>query len=110
MSTDTELVVLFAVLHLVALAAGGGLLLLALHGGNRHDDSHNGRGWDGNRPPEPPRRPIGGPPLPVATPARVRLREPARLADLVPPLPRRPAREPKPTAPKPMTTPTIPRP
>ncbi len=110
MSTDTELVVLFAMLHLVALAAGGGLLLLALHGGDRHDDRHNGPGWGGNRPPAPPRRPIGDPPLPVATPARVRLREPARLADLLPPLPRRAAREPKPTAPTPLTTPTIPQP
>lgn len=107
MSSDTELVVL---LHLIALAAGGGLLLLAFSGGDGYEDAHPDRGSGGDRPPDPPRRPIGGPQLPVAAPARVRLREPARLADLLPPAPRRGAREPKRPAPRPAMTPTNPRP
>jgi hypothetical protein len=110
LSADTELVVLFAVLHLVALAAGGGLLLLAFSGGDGYEDTHHDRGSGGDHPSDPPRRPIGGPPLPVATPARVRLREPARLADLLPPVPRRGTQEPKRPAPRPAMTPTDPRP
>jgi hypothetical protein len=95
MSTDTELVVLFAMLHLVALAGGGGLLLLAFSGGDGDEDAHHERGSSGDQPPDPPRRPTGGPPLTVAEPARVRLREPARLADLLPPPRRRRTREPQ---------------
>jgi hypothetical protein len=101
---DTKLVVLFAMLHLVAIAAGGGLLLLALHGDDPHHLPRHPRGEGGNRPPDPPLRPTGGPPMPAATPARVRLREPARLADLLPRPSRRAVREPRPTAPKRMTT------
>jgi hypothetical protein len=106
MSNDTELVVLFAMLHLIALAAGGGLLLLAFSGADGYGDAHPDRGSGGDQPPDPPGRPIGGPPLPVAVPARVRLRAPARLADLVPPAPRRAAREPNRPAPRPASTPT----
>jgi hypothetical protein len=95
MSNDTELVVLFAILHLVALAAGGGLLLLALSGGDGYADAHHKRGTGGEPPPHPPTGPVGGPPLAVAAPARVRLREPARLGDLLPPVPRRGTREPR---------------
>jgi hypothetical protein len=105
MSTDTELVVLFAILHLVALAAGGGLLLLAISGGDGYADAHRKRGTDDGSPPDPPPGPVGGAPLPVAAPARVRLREPARLADLLPPVPRRGMREPK----RPIPRPTKPR-
>jgi len=109
-SNDTELVVLFAMLHLIALAAGGGLLLLAFSGGDGYQDTHPDRGSGGDDPPDPPRRPIGGPPLPVAAPARVRLREPARLADLLPPAPRRWTREPNRPAPRAAMTPANPRP
>jgi hypothetical protein len=109
MSNDTELVVLFAILHLIALAAGGGLLLLAFSGDDGYEDVHPDRRSGGDQPPDPPRRPIGGPPLPVAAPARVRLREPARLADLLPRGPRRGTREPKRPAPRPAMTPTDPR-
>jgi hypothetical protein len=109
-STDTELVVLFAILHLVALVAGGGLLLVALSGGDGYADAHHKRGFGGDPPCDPPRGPVGGPPLPVADPARVRLREPARLADLLPPAPRRGTREPKRPAPRPATTPPSSRP
>jgi hypothetical protein len=110
MSSDTELVVLFAMLHAVALVAGGGLLLLAFSGGDGYADGRPDRGSGGDQPPDPPSRPIGGPPLPVAAPARVRLREPARLADLLPPTPRRGMRDPKRPAPRPAMTPTDPRP
>jgi hypothetical protein len=106
MSNDTELVVLFAMLHLIALAAGGGLLLLAFSGDDGYGDAHPDRGSGGDQPPDPPGRPIGGPPLAVAVPARVRLRAPARLADLLPPAPRRGAREPNRPAPRPASTPT----
>jgi hypothetical protein len=106
MSTDTELLVLFAMLHVVALAGAGGLLLLAFSGGDGYEDAHHERGSGGGEPPDPPPRPTGGPPLTVAEPARVRLREPARLADLLPPRPRRGKREPKRQAPRPTTTPS----
>ena len=109
MSNDTELVVLFALLHLVGVAVGGVLLLFALLGGDRPGDARHEPGG-GHRPPDPPKRPIGGPPLPGAAPARVRLREPARLTELLPPPPRRGTREPKPTAPRRVPTPTRPRP
>jgi hypothetical protein len=107
--SDTKLIVVFAILHVVALAAGGGLLLLAFAGGDGYDHPHDGGGPGGDQPPDPPCRPIAGPSLPVATPARVRLREPARLADLLPPPRRRVSREPKRPAPRPATTPTNPR-
>ena len=71
--------------------------------GYDHRHEEGGRGPD--QPPDPPRRPIGGPPLPVATPARVRLREPARLADLRPRPRRRAPREPA----QPETRPANPR-
>jgi hypothetical protein len=110
MSNDIELVLLFAMLHLIALAAGGGLLLLAFSGGDGYEDAHRGRGSGDDQPPDPPPGPIGRPPLPVAAPTRVRLREPARLADLLPAAPRRGTREPKRPARRPATTPTNRRP
>jgi hypothetical protein len=97
--SDTKLIVAFALLHLAALAAGGGLLLLALRSGDASGQPHR-PGW-GNRPPDQPQRPIGGPPLPSATPARVRLRGPGRLAHLHPPPRRRAPNEPKRPAPRP---------
>jgi hypothetical protein len=102
MSTDTELVVLIAILHLIALAAGGGLLLLALSSGNGYADAHHTRGTGGEPPPDPPTGPVGGPPLAVAAPARVRMREPVRLADLLPRVPRRGTREPRRSTPRPL--------
>ncbi len=59
--------------------------------------SEDGGGGGGNMRPEPPApvRPRGGGlPLPDAVPARVRLREPGRLADHRPRRERRPSREP----------------
>lgn len=110
MSNDTELVVLFAMLHLVALAAAGALLLFALRSGDRYGDPPHEPGSGGGGPPDPPRRPVAGPPLAAAAPARSRLREPARLADLLPPPRRRGAREPKRPARRPAITRAPPRP
>jgi hypothetical protein len=61
-------------------------------------DPGDGPGWGRGpkRPrPDPPPGPVGGIPLDDARPARVRLRESARLADLLPPRPRRGVREPE---------------
>jgi hypothetical protein len=107
--SDTKLMIAFAILHVGALAAGGALLLLALSGGDGYAHPHREGGSGGDQPPDPPRRPIGGPPLPVAKPARVRLREPAHLADLLPLPRRRASREPKRPAPRPATGPMNPR-
>jgi hypothetical protein len=103
--SDTKLMVAIGVLHLIALAVGGGLLLLAFRGGDGYDHRHEEGGRGPDQPPDPPRRPIGGPPMPVATPARVRLRETARLADLRPRPRRRAPREPA----RPETRPANPR-
>ena len=103
--SDTKLMIAIGILHLVALGVGGGLLLLAFRGGDGYEHPHAEDGRGPEQPPDPPRRPIGGPPLPVATPARVRLREPARLADLRPRPRRRVPREPA----RPETRPANPR-
>ena len=90
--------------HIFGFVAVGLLMLPALRDDNSDtgDDSGNSDdGW-GNRPnvkPDPSRWPGGGIPLPDAEPASVRLREPGRLADKVPPPERRPAREPAPRKP-----------
>ncbi|UGS34500.1 hypothetical protein [Capillimicrobium parvum] len=86
-------------LHLVAIAAGAGLLLLALRSGTIEGRDEDG----GGGAPPPPAAPPGGPPLDGATrPARVRLRQPARASDLRPGRPRRPSHPP-------MPDPTVPR-
>ena len=94
---DTGLLVLLALLHLFALAAGAALLLLALGVHDRYprrddeggDGGGGGGGSDDDHPLPPPSRPAGGPPLSEAQPARVRLRGRERLADLLPRPPRR---------------------
>lgn len=92
--SDAKLIILLGVMHLVALGAGGLLLAVALGGGQADEDSRDegDGGGGGKQPPPAPRRPrgdwSGGPPLPDAMPAHVRLREAARLADRLP----RPAR------------------
>ena len=108
--SDTKLMIAIGILHLVALGVGGGLLLLAFRGDDGYDHPHAQGGRGPDQPPDPPRRPIGGPPLPSARPARIRLREPARLADLHAPPPRRAPPEPSRTAPRPVTRPRNPRP
>jgi hypothetical protein len=86
---NSELVFL-ALIHVVALVAACGLLLLALLTDNSEPYDPDGGGGEGRATPlrPVPRAPVG-PPLPDAAPARVRLREPTRLADLLPRRPRR---------------------
>ena len=62
--SDTKLMIAIGILHLVALGVGGGLLLLAFRGGDGYDHPHAEGGRGPDQPPDPPRRPIGGPPLP----------------------------------------------
>lgn len=86
------LIVLMVGLHLVALAAAAVLIILALRGGDADGPSDDdGRGGIRN---DPPRRPLGGPPLLNAAPAGLRLRGPQRLADAYPII-RRPHRRPR---------------
>jgi hypothetical protein len=107
MADETLLVALLGGLHLLGFGFAALLLLPCLHdeqldraapAGEGDDD---GRGGGNDRlPPAPPRGPrTGGLPLPDAAPARVRLREERRLADVVPPVERRPAHAPAPTRP-----------
>ncbi|HZV73194.1 MAG TPA: hypothetical protein VFF79_05720 [Conexibacter sp.] len=91
MADETLLVALLGGLHLLGLGFGA-LLLLPLmrderivrsaHPGEEEDDGDGGNDRLGPAPPRGPRP--GGIPLPDAVPARVRLREDARLADLLP--------------------------
>ena len=99
MGDETLLVALLGGLHLLGLGFAAVLLLPLLrderivplaHRGEEEDD---GGGGNDRVLPTPPRGPRGGwdpsLPLPDAVPARVRLREPVRLADLLPARPRR---------------------
>jgi hypothetical protein len=100
---DPRLVLLAAALHLLMLVLAGVLLVgaarakptLPWQDRQPPDDGDDG-GSDRLRPTRPS-RPRGGIPIPLpdAVPARVRLREPGRLADLLPRRERRPAREPE---------------
>ncbi len=97
MSSAAQLVLMVGGMHLLALIGAVLLILPALR--DRPEPPQPPGGSDGGgglrRPsPESPVSPRGGLPLPDAVPARVRLRGPARLADLLPRRQRRPAREP----------------
>jgi hypothetical protein len=93
MGDETLLVALLGGLHLLGFGFAAVLLLpllrderiVPLAHGEEEDD---GGGGNDRIDPAPPRGPRGGwdpsLPLPDAVPARVRLREPARLADLIP--------------------------
>ena len=99
MSGDTQLVLWIAGVHLLGLVAVGVLLLPALRDapvspGRSENDGDDGWGRGPKLPPEPPAPPRGGIPLDDADPARVRLREAGRLADLLPARERRTVREP----------------
>lgn len=89
-------------LHLLGLACVAVLMIPALRDGpglppwNPDSGSDDGWGHGPEKPPKPPEPPRGGIPLDDAIPARVRLRDHRRLADLLPPRERRPAREPSP--------------
>jgi hypothetical protein len=102
MTPDEELVVIFAILHLVALMLGGALFAMFLRSDSKarpdgsDDDENEGGGGGNDRISDKPKTsPSGGIPLPDAEPAPVRLRGHERLADLRPRPLRRPAREPQ---------------
>src|SRR5690242_17884607 len=98
MSGTGEMILMVAAMHLLGLACAAALIVVALRGRPDPPQPPGGEsdGGGGLRPvlPRSPTRPRDGLPLPDARPSRVRLREPGRLADRVPPHPRRPAREP----------------
>ncbi len=96
MADETLLVALLGGLHLIGLGFAAIMLLPLLRDeriapatrrGEEDDDGGGGNDRLGPIAPQGPRG--GGIPLPDAVPARVRLREPARLADLLPPARRR---------------------
>ena len=100
------LVALLGGLHLLGFGFAALLMLPLLRDeriaaparrGEEEDDGGGGGGNDRVRP-APPRGPRGGGiPLPDALPARVRLREPLRLAQLIPPPARRREHAPAPS-------------
>jgi hypothetical protein len=100
MSGDAAMLAMIAGMHLLGLLCAAALLIPALRGpklpppGEGGSDGGGGRGPD--RPPAPS-KPRGGLPLPDSVPARVRLRDHRRLAELLPGHERRPAREPAPS-------------
>jgi len=97
MADETLLVALLGGLHLIGFGFAAILLLPLLRDerivplGSRADEEDEGGGGGNDRlGPVAPRGPGGhGIPLSDAVPARVRLREPGRLADLLPPARRR---------------------
>jgi hypothetical protein len=98
MSGEAQLLLMIVGLHLFALACVTALLIPALRDdpadGPPDSGSDDGPGNDRLRPKGPGERPRGGLPLPDALPARVRLCDHRRLAELLPRHERRPAREP----------------
>lgn len=98
MSGESQLVLMIAGVHLLGFVCVAALILPILRGessdGPSDSGSDDGRGNDRRPPKGPTERPRGGIPLPDAQPARARLREHGRLADLLPRPARRPAREP----------------
>lgn len=105
MARDAQLVALFVALHLVGLAVVATLLWMFLRAetARRWTPPDEDGGDDGGGSDRRSRRTPGGPGgdglrLPGdALPARFRLRDETRLADLRPPRQRRPAREPAPS-------------
>lgn len=65
---DTKLLVLLVAMHLVAIGAAGLLIALALRTGAAEEDANGGGGG-------PPTAPPLGPPMPNASPSRIRLRQ-----------------------------------
>ena len=107
MGDETLLVALLGGLHLLGFGFAAVMLLPLMRDerivpvARREDEDDGGGGNDRVRPGPRPGPRGGGLPLPDAVPARVRLREPARLADLLP-APQRRQRE---HAPGPTRTP-----
>jgi hypothetical protein len=104
MADETLLVALLGGLHLLGLGFAALLLLpflrdesVAPAARSANDEGGGDSGGSDRARPAPPRRPgPGGIPLPDAQPARVRLRDGRRLADLLPRVERRPAHLPAP--------------
>lgn len=102
MGGNTELIVLIFGLHIFGLGLATLLLLVFARSDTGaterdSDDGDDGGGGNERRPPRDSSGPGGGGlPLPDAVPARARLREPARLADVLPARQRRPVRDPRP--------------
>ncbi|MDQ6834881.1 MAG: hypothetical protein M3016_01710 [Actinomycetota bacterium] len=100
MAGQAQLLLWIAGLHLVGLGCVAVLLIPALRDNPvtpmpRSDgEGEDGWGRGPKLPPEPRTPPRGGIPLPDASPARVRLREPGRLGEELPGRQRRPVREP----------------
>jgi hypothetical protein len=106
MSPDAELLVMFGVLHLVALVFGGALFLMFLRSdgasyGSQDDEDDSGGGGNDRISDKPKTSPSGGIPLPFAVQSDRRLRsEHDKLVDpsrrhvrrRVPAEPARPAR------------------
>lgn len=103
MGDETLLVALLSGLHLLGFGFAAVLLLPLLRDerivptARGEEDDDGGGGNDRVRPTPSPGPRGGGLPLPDAVPARVRLREPARLADLLPAPRRRREHAPTPT-------------
>ena len=79
MSSDTELFVIFGVLHLVALVLGGGLFLMFIRSdgassGSPDDEDDSGGGGNDRVSDKPKTSPSGGIPLPNAVQSDTRLR------------------------------------
>src|SRR3954466_4924702 len=79
MSPDAELLVIFGVLHLVALALGGGLLLMFTRADrpnswSQDDDDDSGGGGNDRLGDKPKTSPSGGIPLPFSVQSDRRLR------------------------------------
>jgi hypothetical protein len=99
MSGDAQLMLMIAGMHLLGLVCAAALILPALRDRPDAPPSDGGSGGGGGQgrsgPPHPRPGPGGGLPLPDADPARVRLRDHRKLADLKPRPERRPARDPQ---------------
>jgi hypothetical protein len=91
---------MFAGVHVLGLLCMAVLIVPALRSGPASpapppdQGSDDGGGNDRHQPTGPTELPGGGVPLPDAVQSRVRLREPGRLTEQLPPRERRPAREP----------------
>ena len=102
MSPDAELMLIFGVLHLFAVALGALLFVMFLRSEATRqwrppeDDDGGGGGGNDRVTDKPKGSPPGGIPLPDAVPPRLRLRSHERLRDGRPRPVRRPAREPAP--------------
>jgi hypothetical protein len=102
MSPDAELMLIFGVLHLIAIALGALLFVMFLRSESANrweppEDDEGGGGGNDRVKAGPKSSPSGGLPLlPDAVAPPVRLRSHERLADLRPKPERRPTHDPAP--------------